>query len=250
VRAQRRLRAVDALVLLLALASVALVLLHALTDPDAVAQRRIRFAEYALIALFAFEFLFALARHDHRVAYALRNWYEVLALVPVASGPALALSWYPALAVAVCLARFGRVVDRLFGDEAFHRMVERARSAAVESVADAVTLRVLDQTLAVLQKGEYTRNLADALERHGDGMVAIVAEKVKQDPEVGAVRHVPFFEPMVATASKVTQRILIDLLRDPRMDQMVKDIIRSNVEQIRAEVAKREASLRGVLKPV
>jgi hypothetical protein len=243
VRATRRVRPIDAFVLLLALASVALVLVQALTDPTPDVERRIRWAEYGLIALFALEFLFALARHEHRVAYAVRNWYEVLALVPVTSGPVLAWSWYPAIAVAVVLARFGRVVDRLFGDEAFYRIVARTREVVVESVADAVTLRVLDQTLAVLQKGEYTRNLADALETHGDDMMAIITEKVKKDPEVGAVRHLPFFDSLVATSAKVTQRILIDLLRDPRMDQMVKDIIRLNVEQIRADVAKREATL-------
>lgn len=241
--AVRRLGLADAFVLLLALASVALVLAQAFAEADAGRERAIRWAEYGLIALFALEFLFALARHDHRVAYAVRNWYEILALVPVAGGPTLGLSWYPLLATAVCLARFGRVVDRLFGDEAFHRAVARAKAVAVESVADAVTLRVLDQTLAVLQKGEYTRNLADTLEAHGDDMMAIVTEKVKADPEVGAIRHVPFFDVAVATSAKVTQRILVDLLRDPRMDQMVKDIIAHNVRQIRAEVAKREARL-------
>ena len=153
----------------------------------------------------------------------------------------LGWSWYPLLAIVVCLARFGRVVDRVVGDEAFYRIVRRGQSWLVEAVADAVTLRVLDETLAVLQKGEYTRNLADALETHGDDMMAIVAEKVKLDPEVGAVRHLPFFDVAVSTSAKVTQRILIDLLRDPRMDQMVKDIIAQNVRQIRAEVAKREA---------
>jgi hypothetical protein len=63
---------------------------------------------------------------------------------------------------------------------------------------------------------------------------------VKDDPEVGAVKHLPFFDAMVATSSQVTQRILIDLLRDPRMDQLVKDIIKQNVEQIRAAVQDRE----------
>lgn len=243
----RRIGLIDALVLLLALASVGLVLVAAFGHPDATLAARSRWAEYGLIVLFALEFLFALARHDHRIAYALRNWYEVLALVPVVSGPVLTWSWYPVVAVAVCLARFGRVIDRLFGDEAFYRFVDRLRDVAVESVADAVTIRVLDQTLAVLQKGEYTRNLADALEEHGDEMMALVSEKVKADPEVGAVRHLPFFDSLVATSAKVSQRILIDLLRDPRMDQMVKDIIADNVRQIRAEVAKRDAALTAVL---
>ena len=241
--ARPRLRPADLFVLLLALASVALVGLAAWSHPSPAEARTLRWLEYGLIALFALEFLFALVRHDHRLAYAVRNWYELVALVPVAGGPVLGWRWYPILAVVVCLARFGRVVDRVFGDEAFHRFVDRAKRTAVEAVADAVTLRVLDQTLAVLQKGDYTRNLANALEEHGDAMTALAVEKVKADPEVGAVRHLPFFDVAVATSAKVTQRILVDLLRDPRMDRMVKDIIADNVRQIRAEVAKRETRL-------
>ena len=237
----RRFGPVDACVLLLALASTALVIVVLATDPAPGRARQIRLAELGLIALFALEFLFAFVRHEHRLAYALRNWYELIALVPVTGGPAVDWAGGLVVTILVLMARFGRVVDRVFGDEAFHRFVTRTKAWAVESVADAVTLRVLDQTLAVLQKGEYTRNLADALETHGDEMLGIVTEKVKADPEIGAVRHVPFFDTMVLTSAKVSQRIVIDLLRDPRMDQLVKDIIAHNVKQIRAEVAKQEA---------
>jgi voltage-gated potassium channel len=239
----RRLGVIDAFVLLLALASAALVFVVLATDPEGAVLQRIRWIEFGLIVLFALEFLLAFARHRHRIAYAMRNWYELIALVPVTGGPAVDWPGGLAVVVIVLLARFGRVVDRLFGDEAFHRVVERVRRWAVESVADAVTLRVLDQTLGVLQKGEYTRNLATALETHGDEMLALVTEKVKADPEVGAVRHIPFFDVVVVTSAKVSQRIVIDLLRDPRMDQMVKDIIADNVKQIRAEVAKQDAAL-------
>ena len=238
-----RLRTADAFVLLLALSSLALVVVQAVTHPDARQEARIRWAELGLIALFAIEFLLALVRHEHRLAYALRTWYELVALVPVTGGWAVGWALGPAVVVLVLLARFGRVVDRLFGDEAFYRLVDRVRDWAVEWVADAVTLRVLDQTLGVLQKGDYTRNLAAALEEHGDEMLGLVTEKVKADPEIGAVRHLPFFDAVVATSAKVSQRIVIDLLRDPRMDQMVKDIIAQNVRQIRAEVAKQEARL-------
>jgi voltage-gated potassium channel len=238
--ALRRLRPVDAFVLLLALASVGLVFYLLWADPGAADRRTVQLLEYGIIALFALEFLFGLVRHEHRVAYLVRNWYEVLALVPL-TGAASGLPLYGALVVAVLLARFGRVFDRLYGDEAFFRAVARAKAVVVEWVADAVTLRVLDQTLQVLQKGAFTRNLADALEAHGDEMEEVVLEKVRNDPSMGRVKHLPFFDDAVELSSKVTRRIAIEALRDPRMAQMVREVIRANVQQIRDDVAKLES---------
>ncbi|HET6398564.1 MAG TPA: ion transporter, partial [Candidatus Thermoplasmatota archaeon] len=172
--------------------------------------------------------------------FPLRNWYEVLGMIP-ASAPALrGFRLFRLIRIVVILSRFSRAADRAFGEGFTRRLLGRFKSTIVEVIGDAITVKVLDETMNVLQKGTYTKNLADALERHGPEMQAIIVEKVKADPEVGAVRHLPFFDGMVATSSKVTQRILIDLLRDPRMDQMVKDIIRQNVEQIRAAIQERE----------
>ena len=232
----RRLRPIDLLVLLLALASAGLVLYQVLGHPTAGQHTAVQRLEWGIIALFALEFLFALVRHDHRVAYAVRNWYEVLALIPVTAGPHLDWAIFPALRIAVLVARFGRVVDRLFGDEAFHRMVARARSVVVEWVADAVTLRVLDETLAVLDKAAFTRNLADALEQHGHEMDEVLLEKVRADPAIARFRGLPFFDDVLALTGTVGRRIAVETLRDERMAQLVRGVVRDNVRQIRDEV--------------
>jgi voltage-gated potassium channel len=238
-----RVTAVDWLMLALALVSVGL-LVYETWGPVTPQQReQILRADYVIIAIFAIEFAFRWAKDERPRTFPARYWYEVLGMVPVAHPAIRGFRLFRIIRIVVILSRFGRAADRAFGSGFTRRFLLRFKGTIVETVGDAITVKVLDETLAVLQKGDYTRNLADALERHGDDMMAIITEKVKQDPEVGAVRHLPFFEPMVATTSKVTQRILIDLLRDPRMDQMVKDIIRLNVEQIRGEVAKRDAAL-------
>lgn len=235
----RRQGPVALFVLLLALASVGLVFYLAFADPDAQQVRTVQLLEYGIIALFALEFLFGLVRNDHRVAYLVRNWYELVALVPL-TGEARVLPLYGVLVVAVLLARFGRVFDRLYGDEAFFRALAKAKRLVVEWVADAVTLRVLDQTALVLQKGAFTRNLADALEAHGAEMEEVVLDKVRSDPSMARVKHLPFFDDAVELSSKVTRRVAIEALRDPRMEQMVREVIRANVQQIRDEVAKLE----------
>jgi voltage-gated potassium channel len=235
----RRQGPVALFVLLLAIASVGLVFYQTYGALDSQHQRTVQLVEYGIIFLFALEFLFGLVRHDHRVAYLVRNWYELLALVPL-TGEARGLPLYGLLVVAVVLARFGRVFDRLYGDEAFFRALAKAKRLVVEWVADAVTLRVLDQTALVLQKGAFTRNLADALEAHGDEMEEVVLDKVRSDPSMARVKHLPFFDDAVELSSKVTRRVAIEALRDPRLEQMVREVIRANVKQIRDEVAKLE----------
>lgn len=239
--ARPRVTPVDWLMLALALVSVAMLVYETWGPVTPEQRRQILLADYAIIGIFAIEFTFRWVKDERPRSFPLRNWYEVLGMIPVAHPAIRGFRLFRIVRIVVILSRFGRAADRAFGHGFTRHLLIRFKSTIVETVGDAITVKVLDETLAVLQKGEYTRNLADALEKHGDEMMAIVTEKVKSDPEVGAVRHLPFFDLAVSTSTKVTQRILIDLLRDPRMDQMVKDIIRLNVEQIRGEVAKRDA---------
>lgn len=236
-----RVKPVDWLMLVLALVSVAM-LVYETWGPVTPEQReQIFIADYVIIAIFAIEFTFRWIKDDRPKTFPLRYWYEVLGMIPVHTPAIRGFRLFRVIRIAVIVSRFGRAADRAFGEGFTRRLLVRFKALIVETLGDAITVKVLDETLAVLQKGAYTRNLADAMEKHGDEMMAIITEKVKQDPQVGAIRHVPGFDAMVQTSSRVTQRILIDLLRDDRMDQMVKDIIRSNVEQIRLEVAKRDA---------
>lgn len=234
---------VDWLMLVLALVSIGLLAYETWGPVTPEQRQQIFLADYVIIAIFAIEFTFRWVKDERPKTFPLRYWYEVLGMVPVHTPAIRGFRLFRVIRIAVIVSRFGRAADRAFGEGFTRRMLVRFKAVIVETVGDAITVKVLDETLAVLQKGEYTRNLADAMEKHGDEMMAIIAEKVKQDPEVGAVRHLPFFDTLVTTSSKVTQRILIDLLRDPRMDQMVKDIIQHNVQQIRGEVAKRDAAL-------
>lgn len=227
--------------LALALVSVAMLVYETWGPVTPEQRRQILLADYAIIGIFAIEFAIRWAKDPKPRTFPARYWYEVLGMIPVAHPAIRGFRLFRIVRIVVILSRFGRAADRAFGQGFTRRLLVRFKATIVETLGDAITVKVLDETLGVLQKGSYTRNLADAMELHGDDMMAIITEKVKQDPEVGAVRHLPFFETMVATSSKVTQRILVDLLRDPRMDQMVKDIIRLNVEQIRSEVAKRDA---------
>ncbi|MEA3191467.1 MAG: voltage-gated potassium channel [Thermoplasmata archaeon] len=237
---RRPIGTLDWLMLVLALLSVGMLAYETWgpVTPEQTAQ--IILADYVIIGIFALEFAYRWIRDPKPATFPLRNWYEVLGMIPVSHPAIRGFRLFRIVRIVVIMARFGRAADRVFGEGFTRRLLARFKKAIVDTIGDAITVKVLDETLEVLQKGRYAANLADAMERHGPEMQAIIVEKIKADPELGTVRHIPFFDAVVATSSKVTQRVLIDLLRDPRMDDMVKQIIRDNVEQIRAAVRQKE----------
>lgn len=235
-----RVTPLDWIMLTLAVASVGMLVYETWGDPTPEQTRQILLADYVIIGVFALEFLFRWSRDANKRTFVWRNWYDLLGMIPVAHPAIRGFRLFRLVRIVVLLSRFARATDRAFGQEFVYRLTGRFKSAVVDAISGAVTLRVLAETEEVILRGRYTLNLADAMEERGDDILAIIVEKVAEDPRVGRVRHMPFFEEVVATSSKVTQRILIDLLRDPRMEGIVKDIIRQNIDQIKASVQAKE----------
>jgi voltage-gated potassium channel len=235
-----RVTAIDWLMLVLALVSVAMLVYETWGPVTPEQRRQILLADYVIIAIFAIEFTARWIKDDNPRTFPLRYWYEVLGMIPVAHPAIRGFRLFRIVRIAVILSRFGRAADRAFGDEVTARLLRRFKGLLVDTLSGAVTLRVLEETAQVLDKGTYARNLADALEARGDEMLALAVEKVKADPDVGTVRHLPFFEDIVSTSGRVSQRIAIDLLRDDRMEAILRDIIRANVAQIQAAVKEKE----------
>ncbi len=233
---------VDWIMLSLAIVSVGMLVYETWGDPTPEQTRQILMADYVIIGIFAIEFSLRWVKDERPKTFVLRNWYELLGMIPVAHPAVRGFRLFRILRIVVILSRFGRAADRAFGEEFTYRLINRFKGTIVDAISGAVTLRVLDETEQVILKGRYTHNLADAIEARGDEMLAIVVEKVGDDPRVGRIRHMPFFDDVVAITSRVTQRIAIDLLRDPRMDEIVKEIIKQNTDQIKAEVGRKEAA--------
>ena len=103
-----------------------------------------------------------------------------------------------------------------------------------------VTLAVLEEVTEVLQKGRYTRNVAQALEQNIDSLEDVVAEKLAEDPRLGRLSRLPFYSEVVRAATETTFQVVLHVLEDERTDQLVADILRENLEQIRAAVQARE----------
>jgi hypothetical protein len=116
------------------------------------------------------------------------------------------------------------------------RIVDRATQRMVQSVTKPLTVAVLDEVAGVLRTGHYTRNVALALRENRKEIKHMVAEKIKTDRTAGAINLVPFHDRLIEQASETTMRVILEVLADPRTDELVSDMLRENVDQIRAAV--------------
>ncbi len=121
--------------------------------------------------------------------------------------------------------------------------VERASRLAERAlglVKRPLTIVVLDEVAAVIQTGHYTKNISDALLENHDALKALAAEKIRQDPNVRLIGKLPGYDALVSEASETVLRVLISMLGDPRMDELVSDLLRNNLEQIKTAVRQRD----------
>jgi hypothetical protein len=121
-------------------------------------------------------------------------------------------------------------------------VVERASLLAIRLlglIKRPLTIVVLDEVVAVMRTGHYTRNISDAILENHDELKALVAEKVRADPNARIVSKIPGYDAVVSEVSETVLRVLVEMLNDPRMDELVADLLRNNLEQIRISVRER-----------
>ena len=63
---------------------------------------------------------------------------------------------------------------------------------------------------------------------------------MRADPATRVVSRLPGYDAVVTQVSETTLRVLIEMLGDPRMDELVSDMLRNNLEQIKQAVHERE----------
>lgn len=116
------------------------------------------------------------------------------------------------------------------------RLINRASGQVIDLIKQPITVAVLDEVADVLRAGHYTRNVASAIRENHDELKAMVAEKIKQDPTAGQIRLMPFHDRLINEVTETTLRVLLEVLADPRMDELVSDVLRDNITQIRQAV--------------
>lgn len=241
--ALERIRPIDWIMLVLALVSIGL-LAYETWGPVTEAERQsIILADYIICAIFATEFLFRWRAAGWKRDFVIRNWYEILGMIPVSHPAIRGFRLFRILRIVVLLSRFGFAADRAFGQDFTYLLVNRFRDTIVQSISGAVTVAVLDEVANVLAKGTYTRNISRALEEHQPELRRMIQDKLREDPKAGRLARLPFYNDIVEAVIDAGLRIVEQTLRDPRTDALVADMLKENIQQLRGAVALHQAQV-------
>jgi hypothetical protein len=231
----------DWLMLLLAVVSVALLTWITFFDVSAVWTRRVVLSDYVICAIFAVEFVVRWQRSQLGARFLRTYWYEILGMIPL-SHPAFRS--FRLIRVVIILARLSRAADRAFGDRATAYVVGKFADTIVTAIRRPMTVAVMDEVIAVLQTGNYTANVARALDENRAELDAMVVDMVRKDATVGKLRFVPFHDDIVRLVTDTVFRLVFEVLEDLRTDELIQDMIRENADQMRAAVRGRQANER------
>lgn len=224
---------VDIFMLLLAIASVILLLWVMFADVSRETEERVFLIDTAICGVFALEFLARWRRARWQRRFLTRNWYEILGMIPI-SHPAL--RGFRLLRIVVLVIRVARATDRVFGERFTYQLVDRLSRPIVLAIKKPITVAVLDEVVAVLETGNYPQNLARSLRDNQDELRAIVAEKLREDQTTGRLRRLPGHDQVVEGVIDTGFRVIESVLLDPRVDAFFAHVVAENREQIRKAV--------------
>ncbi len=224
---------VDLLMLVLAVVSVGLLVYVEFFPHSAEVAHWIFVADASICGVFLIEFLARWRRTGWERWFPLRNWYEVLGMIPVAHP---ALRGLRLLRVVVLVLRLARTADRAFGEKFTERLVERMSRPIVLAIKKPITVAVLDEVVKVLETGNYPQNIARSLTENRQVLREIVSESIREDRATGVLARLPFHDEIVHGLIDTTMRVIVDVLTDPRTDAFFAEIVRENRMQIRAAV--------------
>ena len=234
--ARAAIRPLDWLMLVLALGSVALLCWEAWGEVTEVQRQWVLYADLAVCAIFAAEFFTRWRGAGFARGFVWRNWYEVLGMIPVAHPALRAFRLLRLVRVVIMLSRVGMAADRALGRGTTFSLVNRLAARIADKVSRPITLAVLDEVVEVLRQGHYTQNVARALAENRAELRAMALERITADPELSRFKRIPFFDELVGAIVEAALRVVGDLLRDPRTDEFVADVLRENITQIRDAV--------------
>lgn len=197
----------------------------------------IRLTDYTVCVIFAIEFFLRWFEDGWTLRYLGRNWYALLGMIPISAS---IMHPYPWLRALLILARFGRAIDRVLGEGFTFRLVDRVQSRVVNAVSGVVTIAVLDRVADVLVKGTYTENIARALAEDEGVLRQMVLEKLKNDPQTGRLSWLPYHDEIAQNVITTVLRVTESILKDPRTDELVADMLRVNLDQLRAAIKAQE----------
>ncbi len=236
----RRIRPLDWIMLALAILSIGLLSWETWGSVTEEQRSWILRTDVLICAIFAAEFLWRLREEGWRRGYLGRNWYEILGMIPIASPALRGFRLFRVIRILILLGRFGMAADRALGDDFTYRLVRRVKKAIVGSISSAVTVAVLKEVADVMARGTYTKNISRALEENQNELRSMILEKLREDQQTGRLKRLPFYNDIVESVIDAAMRVIEQVLNDPRTDELVSDMLRENLTQLRTAIEQKD----------
>jgi len=202
--------------------------------PSGDRHEQLLWADGAISAFFALTICVRWLRFRIGWRYLRKHWWEAVALVPyVVFGGWSFVGWV------VLAARVVRVVDRtdnVFGDRITAQLVRHFSEPIVNAIKRPITIAVLDEVIDVIKTGDYATNLSHALDENRLELESLVLDLLKEDRTTGKLKYVPFHDDIVKIASDAVFRIVQGALDDPRVHELIADVIRNSATQLQQSV--------------
>jgi hypothetical protein len=230
----RRIRVVDWVLVPLAWGSAGLAIWWLFWEPTGLLRERLRLVDLGISAVFAVTICWRWLRFRTGWRYLRKHWWEVIALVPFA-----VLGGWSFLGYAVLAARLVRLVDRtdnVFGDRITEWLIRHFSEPIVDAIKRPITIAVLDEVIDVIKTGHYAANVSAALEENRLELESLILDLIRQDQAAGKLRRVPFHDDVVRLVSDTVFRIVHGALDDPRVHELIDDVIRNSATQLRQSV--------------
>lgn len=222
---------------LLILAIVSVILLIWMTwgnvEPDLL--NTLLYIDLAICGVFLLDFL----RRWHQAKWSWKfpifNFLDILGMIPAIALTGV-LEPFRGLRIVVVIARLVRAINRAFGEQFVEQLVSRGTTFVVDLIKRPITVAVLDEVGDVLKNGHYTTNIVAALEENRKEIDDMVIEIIRKDSRTNKFRYLPFHDEIVGLVADTVYRIILGVLDDPRTDELISDLVRENIDQIKAAV--------------
>jgi len=230
-------RAIDWVLFALAMLSLGLLVWQNFAHVSKQQLEIIRYTDIGVCLIFGGEFFLRFYEAGFTWQYLRRNWYAVLGFIPVSLSY---LHHYPWIRLFLILVRLGRAIDRILGEGFTFRLLTRVKDRVINAISGIVTIIVLDRVADVLVQGTYTENIARALATEEAQLRQMVLEKLKSDPQTGKLSWVPYHDEIVQNVITTILRVTESILQDKRTDELVANMLRVNIDQLREAIEVQE----------
>ncbi|HVL87231.1 MAG TPA: ion transporter [Candidatus Thermoplasmatota archaeon] len=240
----------DVVLFLLAVASVALLVVDELGFVPPQHHATVVFVDLAIVIVFAAEFVWRMASEARKLRFVARNWFDVLGLFPLLLFEALQTLPQLALLRAFRLVRIARIVavlsraarayNAIAGEKAAQRIFRKYRAALVEEITDRVALQLIAQMERNVVEARYPEAIGRALETRREDVRKVVLDSLERTAVLRPLaRFAPSANLVERTADALTT-IVADTLKSPEVNRIVAEAIAQVLANLKGELAKKD----------